>query len=129
MELYSPTDSVKLIKNKIGSTGVAAFFTTLVVGILTHMPALVSEIPNHDGLQSMYFDQNMITSGRFFLGLACGISSYYYIPWLTGILAIFYLSIASILLIKVLNVKNPLIAGLIGALLVTFPVIASDFAY
>ena len=129
MELYSPTDSVKLIKNKIGSTGVAAFFTTLVVGILTHMPALVSEIPNHDGLQSMYFDQNMITSGRFFLGLACGISSYYYIPWLTGILAIFYLSIASILLIKVLNVKNPLIAGLMGALLVTFPVIASDFAY
>ncbi len=109
--------------------GVTALLATLAVGILTHMPALVSEIPNHDGLQSMYFDQNMITSGRWFLGLACGISSYYFIPWLTGVLSLIYLGIAAAILVKLLDIKNSLVAGLIGALLVTFPVIASDFAY
>jgi len=38
---------------------------------------LLSDIPNHDGLSSMYFDQNMITSGRWFLSVACGFSSYF----------------------------------------------------
>ena len=58
------------IKQYIGKSGIIAFVSTFAMGLLTHMVMLTSDVPNHDGLASMYFDQNMITSGRWFLGVA-----------------------------------------------------------
>lgn len=69
-----------------------AFFSAFLIGMMIHMPVLLSDIPNHDGLDSMYFDQNMITSGRWFLMAACGFSSFYTIPWLIGVLGLLFLS-------------------------------------
>ena len=117
------------VKKKIGREGCLAFLATFVIGLLTHLPALLSDIPNHDGLASIYSDQNMITSGRWFLGTACGLSSFYSLPWLIGIFAIVYLGIASILLVKLLEVKDSFSVIIISGMLVTFPSLASNFAY
>ena len=64
------------------------FFTAVVLALCTHLPIMLSDIPNHDGLASIYFDQNMIVSGRWFLSIACGFSSYYTLPWLIGLISI-----------------------------------------
>ena len=74
----SPAESFQKLKRKIKPEWKTAFLGALVIGLLIHMPVMLSDIPNHDGLDSMYFDQNMITSGRWFLTIACGFSSYYY---------------------------------------------------
>ena len=71
------------------------FLFTMVVGLLTHMFLFVNKFPNADAMTSFYFDQNMVTSGRWFLTVVCGISSYYDLNWVIGFLAIFYLSIAA----------------------------------
>jgi hypothetical protein len=107
----------------------AAALSTWVIGLLIHLPMMVSDIPNHDGLASMYFDQNMITSGRWFLSVACGLSSYYALPWLNGLLSVFYLGLVSIVLTEFLEIRRPSVAGVIGGLTVSFPVLASNFAY
>ncbi len=117
------------LNNKLGKDGKTAFLSAFIIGILTHMTALTLDAPNHDGLASMYFDQNMITSGRWFLSTACGISSYYSIPWLIGVLSLIYLGISSIILNKLLKVENGILICLISGMLVAFPSIASDFAY
>lgn len=126
-------DSIKSAVEKVnkwlGKDGKVAFIATFIVGLLTHLLALTSDIPNHDGLSSMYFDQNMITSGRWFLGIACGISSYYSLPWLIGLLSLIYIGLAAVLLVKLLKVENSILVAIIGALLVTFPSLASNFAY
>lgn len=127
--MITPEMCIATIKERLGKSGKTAFVSAVLIGLLTHMPALVSDIPNHDGLASMYFDQNMVTSGRWFLGIACGITSYFSIPWLIGVLAIIYLGVASVFLNKLLEVENPLFATLISGMLVTFPAIASNFAY
>lgn len=106
-----------------------AFLSTVIVGLLAHMQIMVSDIPNHDGLAYIYDSQNVVTSGRWFLTVACGISSYFTLPWLIGVLGLFYLGIASGLMVKVLNVKSSLAAGLVGAMLASFPALASTFAY
>lgn len=103
--------------------------SAVLLGLLIHMPMLVQDIPNHDGLDSMHFDQNMITSGRWFLTVACGISSYYTIPWLIGLLAMIYLGLASAVLVDFLEVKGMAAIVLISGLLVSFPSLASTFAY
>lgn len=117
------------VKEKIGKESFLTFVATFVIGLFTHMPALVSDIPNHDGLASMYFDQNMITSGRWFLQVACGISSYFSLPWLIGILALIYLAVGASLLCRLLKIKSTVCSVLIGGMMVTFPVLASNFAY
>jgi hypothetical protein len=107
----------------------AAALSTWVIGLLIHLPMMVSDVPNHDGLASMYFDQNMITSGRWFLTVVCGLSSYYALPWLNGLLSVFYLGFVSVALTEFMEIRRPLAAGVIGGLTVSFPVLASNFAY
>ncbi len=120
--------TANLIK-KIGAPVKTAFIAAFLTGILTHMTVMVNDWPNHDGLASLYFDQNMITSGRWFLGTACGISSYYSLPWLTGLLSVTYISVTAMLIAEIFEIRSKLTAGIIGALLASFPALASTFAY
>ena len=106
-----------------------AFLATFFIGLMIHMPVMLSDIPNHDGLASMYFDQNMITSGRWFLIAACGFSSFYTIPWLIGILGLVFLSLAAAALVELLEIRRTWAVVLTGGLLVSFPALASTFAY
>ena len=116
-------------KSKISSRAKTAFIACFVTGLITHMTVMVGDFPNHDGLASLYFDQNMITSGRWFLGTACGISSYFALPWLIGILSILYLSVSAAITAEVLELKGKLSSALVGAIMAAFPALASTFAY
>lgn len=124
-----PGQALQILRKKIRPEWKTAFLACFFTGLLTHMPILLSDIPNHDGLASMYFDQNMITSGRWFLTVACGISSYYTIPWVIGLLGLFYLGLAAAALCEILEVRKGWAAALCGALLASFPALASTFAY
>ncbi len=127
--MKSPTQAWNWIKGRVKPEWKTAFFATFAMGLLTHLPILLSDIPNHDGLDSIYFDQNMVTSGRWFLSAACGLSSYYTLPWVIGVLGVLYLSLACVALVEFLEVRHKGCIVLIGGLLATFPSIASTFAY
>ena len=125
----SPGELLNSIQKKIKQEWKTAFFAAAAVGLLVHMPVLLSDIPNHDGLDSLYFDQNMITSGRWFLMVACGFSSFYTIPWIIGLLGIFFLGLTAAALTELLEIKRLWAAAAVGGLLVSFPALASTFAY
>ena len=127
--MMTPVEAVNACKKKLKIEWKMAFLTAFVLGLLIHLPIMLSDIPNHDGLSSMYFDQNMITSGRWFLTIACGISSYFTLPWLIGLLGILYLSCAAVALVELLEVHDKIVIVLISGLLVAFPALASTFAY
>lgn len=127
--MMTPDELVEKCKKNMKREWKTAFLSALVLGVLIHMPVMLSDIPNHDGLSSMHFDQNMITSGRWFLTVACGISSYFTLPWLIGLLGILYLSCAATVLVELLEIKNQVIIVLVSGLLVSFPALASTFAY
>ena len=127
--MKSQAEVWQMIKQHIKKEWKAAFFATFIIGLLIHMPMMLRDIPNHDGLDSMHFDQNMITSGRWFLTMACGISSYFTLPWLIGLLAILYLALTSVALVEFLEVRKTSVIILISGLLAGFPAIASTFAY
>lgn len=106
-----------------------SFVSTFLIGMMIHMPVLLSDIPNHDGLDSMYFDQNMITSGRWFLTVACGFSSFYTIPWLIGVVGLLFLALTAAAMTELLEIRKTWAVVLTGGLLVSFPALASTFAY
>ncbi len=117
------------IKDLLKSVPGSAFIAAFVGGLLAHMIVITNNWPNHDGLASEYFDQNMITSGRWFLGTACGISSYFAVPWVIGLLAILYLAFSAAVTASVLELKSKAAAVFTGLLMASFPALASGFAY
>lgn len=117
------------IKKNITPAKRSAFIATLVIGLIVHMAVMTADWPNHDGLSSIYFDQNMITSGRWFLTVACGISTYFTLPWIIGVFSMIYLGITAMLLVDITDVRSSIGGALIGGLLVSFPATASTFAY
>lgn len=127
--MMMPGELVEKINAKLETRHKAAFLGTVLMGLLIHLPVMLSDVPNHDGLASMYFDQNMITSGRWFLTVACGFSSYFTIPWVIGILGLCFLGLTAVALTELLEIRRPVVAVLCGGLLVAFPALASTFAY
>lgn len=127
--MKTPWDFFQSSRTKIKNAWKIAFISAFVLGFLIHLPVMLSDIPNHDGLSSMYFDQNMITSGRWFLSVACGFSSYFTIPWIIGLIALFWLALAAVALTEVLELTDPLVITAVSGLLVSFPALASTFAY
>ncbi len=124
--MKTPWEFLQYSRNKIKNTWKIAFVSAFVIGLLIHLPVMLSDIPNHDGLSSMYFDQNMITSGRWFLTVACGFSSYFTIQWVIGML---WLSLSSVVLTETMELEDPLTIIGVSGLLVSFPALASTFAY
>lgn len=127
--MADPIEILEKIKAKITLQKKKAFLSAVIIGLLVHMPMMMRDIPNHDGLDSMHFDQNMITSGRWFLSVACGISSYFTLPWLIGLLSLLCLGLAAVALVEFLDVKSDGAIIVISGLLVSFPTLASTFAY
>ena len=127
--MISPAELFETMRKKIKREWKLAFLTAFLIGLAVHMPVMLSDIPNHDGLGSLYFDQNMITSGRWFLMIACGFSSFYSIPWVIGLLGMFFLGLAAAALTELLELKKTWAIVAVSGLLVTFPALASVFAY
>lgn len=127
--MYTPMQKLDKLKRQIKPEWKLAFTASLLIGLLVHMPMLLSDIPNHDGLDSMYFDQNMITSGRWFLTIACGFSSYFTLPWLIGLLGLFFLACTAVALTALLQLTDKIVVVLVSGLLVVFPALTATFAY
>lgn len=129
VNMTTPQETWRQLKNFVRKEWKIAFLSAFILGLFIHMPVLTSDIPNHDGLDSMYFDQNMITSGRWFLMIACGFSSYYSVPWLTGLLGLVFLGLSATVLTEYLEVRSSVVIVLISGLLAAFPALTSTFAY
>ena len=130
MEKIITTDDIcKRIVSKIKPQWKAAFFGGVIIGLLTYMYFMTSNFLNYDSMWNIYSDQDMITSGRQFLTYACGISSFYNLPWINGILAIFFLAITSVVVVEGLGIESKTGAVLAAGFLVTFPAVSSTFCY
>lgn len=106
-----------------------AFFTTFFMGLLIHSYVLTNNFLTWDSMWNLYSPQDMLSSGRPFLTYVCAISSYFNLPWLNGILALFFLSISMVLLVEVFQLEHPVTIMLASAFVVAFPSTAEGFCY
>lgn len=114
---------------KIKESWKITFLSVIVIGLITHSYMFLNNFLSADSMWSLYADQNMITSGRWFLTIACGISSYYQLPWVIGILSLVWIGIAAVFLIEIFEIKNKENQILIAGILVTFPALVSTYSY
>lgn len=105
------------------------FMAGIIIGLITHMTMIVNKYPNGDAMTNFYFDQNMVTSGRWFLVCACGISSFYDLNFVNGLLAVIFMAITAVYVTRFFDVQKKASMILIPAVMVTFPAFAATMAY
>jgi hypothetical protein len=106
-----------------------AFTWALIAGLLTHMSIMVKDIPNHDGLNYIFSSQVNLVAGRWFLAVTNAFSSYHSLHWVDGVMGLFFLAVAAAILVELLQLNSEFAGGVVGALMATFPAVASTFAY
>ncbi|MFC4402948.1 glucosyltransferase domain-containing protein [Gracilibacillus xinjiangensis] len=124
-----PEKVLEKLRSSIKAEWKVAFFSALIIGFFTHIFIFTNLIPNHDGLFNLYSEQERYSSGRFFLGIFSGISSYFYLPWVNGTLSVLYLSLSAVCITELFQLKKKLSIILCAGILVTFPTVAATFTY
>lgn len=128
-DFMNPEIFFQTIKKKIKPSWITVFISVFAFGLLAHAYAFFNYIPNWDSVNNYYSPQNTIRLGRCFLTLACGISSYYDLSWINGILSLCYIAVTAILISELLTIRKKSTLILLGGLLVTFPAVTSTFGY
>lgn len=106
-----------------------AFISTFIVAMLIHLYKFANTLPNHDSVYNYYSDQNVLGSGRWALSWACGISSYWDLPWINGLLSCVFIALTVVVIVALFKLKNPILIGLIGALLAASPATTETFFF
>lgn len=127
--MITPRIAFNKIKALVKPCHIQAFLAALITGIIAHGYVIANYIPNWDGFNNLYDPQNKLALGRCFLTLGCGISSYYDLPWLSGILSLLYISITAVILTDLFELKRKISCILTGAVLAAFPACTSIFGY
>ncbi|MBQ5755369.1 MAG: glucosyltransferase domain-containing protein [Oscillospiraceae bacterium] len=107
----------------------AAFWAAFWGGLGCHMYVFCNMLPNHDWQHNFYATQNWLASGRWFLQYACQPTSFAVLPWLLGLLSVFYIALAAVLAVDVLKLHRPVLAGVAGLMMAVFPSVGSTATY
>lgn len=104
-------------------------WSVFAVGILAHFFKFINYLPTADSLYNVWSTQNGSKSARPFLQWACSLSSYTDLPLIEGMLALVYITLTTIVIVELFDIKEKLTIFLIGGILVSFPVVTSTMAY
>ena len=123
-------DSIwKYYKTKISQEAKNTFFWTFFAALLIHLYKFTNTLPNHDSLYNYYSDQSNIGSGRWALSFACGMSSYYDLPWMNGLMSCLFIALTAAVIVVLFKVKNPILCGLIGVMIASAPAITETMFF
>lgn len=119
-------------ENKIGKlkqSWKTAFISAIIIGLITHMYKFTNTLLNHDALFHLYSANNTVTSGRWFLAVACAPSSLFDLPWINGLLALFWMGLTAAVLVDYFDIDSKPVIILSSGIIVTFPSIVNTFTF
>lgn len=123
------SELLKFYRENVKKSWKIAFLSVMILGLLTHLYKFTNYLPDRDSLLNIYHDQNIVASGRWLLSLSCGISSYFDLPMVIGVLSLIYIALTMVVITELFHMENPVLIVLSGAVLVTFPGVTETFLY
>jgi hypothetical protein len=129
MYLNPPNAAFKKISLSVPNYIKTTFLATFVIGLLAHAYMFTNKFPNHDEIAFLAADNDFWRSGRWFLKYPSAISSVFSLPWLNGLLSLFYIAVAACLVVASLKIYGFVSCVLVAGLMVSFPVVTATFTY
>lgn len=109
------------------------FFSSLIIGLLSHSYMMFNKLPNIDDYVSMFHYGLGYQLGRWLLALIGNfmfrIDGVYSLPFLNGIFFLFMLSVSITIFLKPFPFKNRLTKRIFAALFISFPTVASTLGF
>lgn len=96
---------IQFYRTRVKKSWKLAFFSAFVIGLFVHMYKFTNTLPGHDSLFNVYGTQNIVRSGRWFLAAACSFSSFFDLPWVNGILSLFWIGVAAAVIADLILIK------------------------
>lgn len=97
------------------------FVSAFLFGLTAHMFAFTNKLVNADEVQSLLGKGATITSGRWGLEAVKLLFPDYSLPWLWGLVSLVLISLSVCLIIRLFDIKSPLIKVLLAGLITSFP--------
>lgn len=126
---YPETSLTARIARSLTSAEKAAFLTEVILGYTVHLFAFTNIIPNSDGLDRIYDQQQMTVSGRWALHFASMLNGYTQSPALIGFLSVLFLGLAAVLMVRLFHLSSPLSGAVTGALCVVSYAVTYTFLF
>lgn len=125
-----PEQVLLRIKQRIRPGWKIVVVTTFLFGLIAHMYKFTNHLPNWDSLMEYYYPtHNMIHQGRHFQCIPAALRGFVDLSWLVGFLCLIYISLAGILIIEIMEMRQKLCIAIVSALIVVSPTIISCFGY
>ncbi len=102
---------------------------SLIAGLLSYIFIFTNKLPNHDDAFMMFNKGIGLESGRWGLSILSMIFPDFSMPWIYGIFAVVFISLAVCVIVKMFDIKSKVIQATLAALIVSFPSLATAFSY
>ena len=103
--------------------------TALITGLVTYLFCFANKLEIHDDLGNMFSQGYPVSSGRWGLEIIEKIFPTASIPWLNGLVSLFLFSVSICIIIRMFEIRSPLLQTLLAAVLVSFPSQMTTYAY
>lgn len=127
--LKSPSEYAGGLLRRLTSAQKTAFLSTFLIGFFCHLFIFTNSMYNNDDIRNLYVNQDRSDLGRWFLTYTAGISSFFSLPVVNGILSLLFLGLSGMLLVHIFDLKKKGSIILATGLLVAFPSVACIFSY
>lgn len=105
------------------------FLCAFGAGLLAHGFAFTNKLLNGDEISTLFGKGMTVASGRWGLELSSLLFPDVSTPWIFGILSLLLLSAAACLLLRVFQIRSPLLGCALAAGLTVFPAQTATFTY
>lgn len=135
MNSMNPQDTiVKFYRSRISRQVKVTFFSTFLIGLLTHAFVLTNVIHNYDNIRCTPMGAGSgATSGRWVITLIHKVWhkvwGVYNLTFFNGIISLLFIILSACVVVEIYQIKNILNCILIGGILVTFPAVTSLFFF
>ncbi len=104
---------------------------TLVFGLAAHMYVFTNTALVHDSVLYIHFDRIDIdiSTGRIGDTIIRFFRDFMSVPWLSGLISLFFFSLSSYITCVTLKIKRPVVVVIVSALMVTFPSVSMGNCY
>ena len=103
--------------------------TSMVVGFLAYAFAFTNKLINHDEAFSLFIKGGTAVLGRWFLGLSDSIFPNVSMPWIYGVITIFFVAVSICLIIDMLDIRSKVLQALLSGCIMAFPTLLSILSY
>lgn len=121
--------------NKISIQEKIAFFSCIIVGILSQGMGLFNKFSVHDDANSLFGLGSTYNVGRWALDSIGNFEKLFFgdanysLPLYNGLLSLFFIALTACLMVRAFEIKDNYISAFIGAIMACFPTVTTAFGF